>query len=119
MPSVHGLLVGQRLAREGRVVNGHNLVAGQHTGLLGGAVANDILHAQGVVADDELDAHARERAAQVVVGCLHILGADVDRVGVQLREYLRHGLFHQVAHIHGVYILVVDDVEQIVQLVAA
>ena len=65
----------------------------------------------GVFAYCELDAYTGERAFEVVVGCLDIFCADVDRVRVQLSEDLRNGFLHQVVDIHRVNILVVDDVE--------
>ena len=117
--AVHSLLVGHLLAHEERVVDGHYLVAGYQSCPFGGAVADDVLHAHRVLADGELDAHARERAAQVVLGGLLVLSRDIDRVRVQLREQLGHGLLHEVGHVHRVHILVVDDVEQVLQFVGA
>ena len=40
-------------------------------------------------------------------------------MGIQLLEDGWHGLLHQIAHVDGVDILVVDNVQQVVQLVAA
>ena len=36
---------------------------------------------------------------------------------VQFRQYAGHGFFHEVGHIDRVYILVVDDTQQVVHLV--
>ena len=119
LQTVHGLLVGNLLADKDRVVDLDNLVASQHTGTLCGAVADDILHADGVLTDGELDADAGERAAEVVVGNLALTGSDVDGVRVELAEDLRHGLLNEVVHIDGVDVLVVDDMQQIVQFVSA
>ena len=82
---VHGFFVGQCLTRKLLVVHLHNLIAGYQARTLGRTVLDDVLHMQGVLSDGELDAHARERSLQVVVGYLHILGRDIDGVGVQLR----------------------------------
>ena len=38
---------------------------------------------------------------------------------VEFGEYGRHGLLHEGVDIDGIYILVIDDVEQVVQLVGA
>ena len=116
---VHRLLVCHFLTDEGLVVDLHDLVAGNQSGTLGRAVADHILHTDGVPADGELDADAREGTLQVVVGYLHILGADIDRVRIEFRQDLRHCLLHQVIDVDRIHILVVDHVQQVVQLVAA
>ena len=38
---------------------------------------------------------------------------------VEFRQYLWHGLFHEVVHVDRVDILVVDDVQQVVELISA
>ena len=80
----HGHLVGYLLAHERLAVDLHNLVASNESRALGRTVRDDVLHVDGVLADGELDADAEERAFQVVVGLLHVLGADVDGVRVEL-----------------------------------
>ena len=116
---MHGLFVGNLLANENRVVNAHNLVAGNHSGTLCGPVAHHVLHTYGVLAYGKLDAHSRERALQVVVHYLHVFGTDVYGVRVELGQNLRHGALHELVDVDGVHILVVDNVQQVVQLVAA
>ena len=110
LQAVHGLFVGQCLAGKRLVVDGYYLVAGNDAGTLG-------RHVERVLTYGELNAYTGERAAQVVVGLLDILGRDIDRVRVQLGQYLWHGLLDEVIDIDGVNILVVDDVQQVVQLV--
>ena len=116
---MHGLLVGDILAHESLAVDLDNLVACQQSGTLRRSVGDDVLHMDGVLTDGELDAHAEERPLEVVVSLLDVLLGDVDAVGVELLEDGRHGLLDQVAHVDGVDILVVDNVQQVVQLVTA
>ena len=73
----------------------------------------------GVLADGELDAHSGKRTAKVVVGRLHILCSDIHGVRIQLCENLRHCFLYEVVYVHGVNILVVDNVKQVVELVPA
>jgi hypothetical protein len=40
-------------------------------------------------------------------------------VGVKFGKYLRHGFFNQVADVYIVYILVVNDMKQIIDFVTA
>ena len=116
---MHSLLVGQALTSKHRVVDGDNLIASQHASLLGRTLADDVLHTQGVVTNHKLDTHTRERAAQVVIGGLHILRRDIGGMRVKLCQNLGHSLLHQVGHIDGIDILVINDIEQVVQFVAA
>ena len=74
LQAVHGFLVGQRLTRKGLVVNGDNLVASYQTRPLSRSVAYHLLHMECVLTDGKLNAHPRERALQVVIGYLHVLG---------------------------------------------
>ena len=111
---MHRLLVGHDLADKGRIVDLDNLVAGNQTRTLSRAVANHILHTDRIITDGELDAHTRERALQVVVGNLHILGPDVDRMRIEFRQDLRHSLLDQVVDIDGIHILIVDNMQQVV-----
>lgn len=115
----HGFLVSYDLAYERLSVYAHNLVAGKDACLFSRAVLYYALHVYGVVSYDKLNAHARERAFQVVGGLLYVLRADVDRVGVEVRQNLRYGLVDERVDVNRVNILVVYDVQQIVQAVAA
>ena len=81
---MHGLLVGNHLAHKRFAVHAYNLVAGKHARLFGRTVLDNVHHVNGVLAYVELNADARERALQVVVGCLHILRAHVGGVWVEL-----------------------------------
>ena len=116
---MHGLLVCDNLSHEGLVVDAHDLVARHDARTLGRSIADDVLHVDGVLADGELDAHARERAFQVVGGYLHVLGINVDGVGVQLRQDERNGLLDQRVDVDRVHILVVDNMQDVVKSVAA
>ena len=117
--TMHSLLVGTDAANEDRIVDLDNLITSQHASALSRAVANDILHTDGILADDELDADAEERAAQVIVGYLTLTSRDIHGVRIELCKDLRHGFLHQVIDIHSVYILIVNDVQQVVQLISA
>ena len=113
--SVHGLLIGHHLAHKLLAIHIHNLVAGQQTRLLCRSVLDDVLHVDGVLTDGKLNTYARERSLEVVVGGLHILGADVDRVGIELSEDLRDGTLHERVNVDLVDILVIDDAQQVVR----
>ena len=82
--AAHGLFIGNGFAHERFAVNTHNLVTSQDAGTVGRPILDDILHVDGVLSDGKFNAHTRERAFQVVVGCLYILGIDIDRVRVKL-----------------------------------
>ena len=117
LKAVHGLLVGNLLTYKGRIVNLNNLIASQHTGTLGRTITNHVLHTDGVLTDGKLDTDAKERAAQVVVGNLAITGTDVNRMGIELSQNLRHGFLNQLVDVNRIHILIVDDMEQVVELV--
>ena len=116
---MHGFLLRDLLADEFLAVDHHDFVAGYDAGLLSGAVFDDVLDVDGVLADGELDAYAGERALEIVLGLLHVLGADIHRVGVELAEDERHGLLHERVDVHVIDILVIDDPQQVAELVAA
>ena len=80
--TAHGFLIGHLLSDKSTVVDGHNLIACQQTSTLGGAVLDDCLHMDGVLTNNKLDAHTRERTLQVVVGGLHIACTHVNRMRV-------------------------------------
>ena len=71
------------------------------------------------MADGKLNAYPRERATQVVIGYLYVLGGDIYAVRVQLCQYLRHGFLYQVVDVYRIDIAVVYQMQQVVQLVAA
>ena len=73
----------------------------------------------GIFADGKLNTHTKERSFQVVIGLLHILRRDIDRMWIQLRQDLGNGFLYQVVHVDSVHILVIHYVEQIVQFIAA
>ena len=75
------------------------------------------MHTDGVLTDGKLDTDTKERAAQVVVGNLAITGTDVNRMGIELSQNLRHGFLNQLVDVHRIHILIVDDMEQVVELV--
>ena len=116
---MHGFLVGNNLAHEWLAIHGYNLVASQKSCFFGRSVLDYILHMDGVLADNELDAHSREGAFEVVVSLSRILCTDIDGMRVELSKNLRYRLIHQGINVHGIHILVVDEVEQVVESVAA
>ena len=116
--TMHGLFVCHFRADKRLIIHLDNLIASNQSCTLCRAVANHILHTDGIVADGELDAHARERALQVIVGNLHILGGNIDRMRVELRENLRHSLLDHIVDIDGIHILIVDNMQQIVEFIA-
>ena len=56
---------------------------------------------------------------KLVVRGLDVFRTDIYGVRVKFAEDLRNGVFHKVVHVYTVHILVVDDVEKVVQAVAA
>ena len=113
LQSAHSLLVGHYLAYERFAVDAHNLVAGDDASALSRSVLHHVLHADGVLAYGELDAHARERTLQVVGHSLRILSRDIDGVGVEVGKNLRNGDVDERVDVYLVHILVVDDVQQV------
>ena len=116
---MHRFLIGDNLAYERLAIYGYNLITCQQSSLFGWSVLNHILHMDGVLADDKLDAYARERTLEVVGGGCCILRTDIDRVRIQFGKNLRNRLIDQRIDVHGIYILVIDEVEQVVQTVAS
>ena len=115
----HGLLARHFLADETAVVDGYDFVACQQSGTFRRAVFHDILNANRVLADDKFDAHARKRAFQVVVADFHVLRRQIDGMRVEFDENLRNGFLDERVDVYGIDILVVDDVQQVVEAVAA
>ena len=72
-----------------------------------------------VFTNGELNAHAEERPLQVVIGLLHVLLGDIYRVRVQFRQDGRHGLLHKVVYVDRIHILVINNMQQVIQLIAA
>ena len=50
---------------------------------------------------------------------MHVFGCDVNRVWIEVGQYLWDGFIHQRVDVYVVDILVVDDVQQVVEPVAA
>ena len=95
LEAVHGLLLSDLLADELLAVDHHDFVAGNDARLLGRSVLDDVLHVDRVLTNGELDAHARERTLEIILGLLHVLGADIHRMRVELAEDQRHSLLHE------------------------
>ncbi len=53
------------------------------------------------------------------MACLYVLGRDIDGVWIEFSKYLWHRFLYEVGNIDGVNILVVNDVQQVVEFVAA
>ena len=116
---MHRLRIGDLLTHKHRVIDLDNLIACQHTCPFRRTIANDILYTDGVLTNGKLNADARERAPQVIVGNLTVTGCDIDRMGIELTQDLGHRLLHQVIDVHSIHILIVDDMQQVVELVTA
>ena len=115
---MHRLLVGNFLADEHRVVDLYDLISRNQASTLCWAIADDILHADGILTDGKLNADAGERTLQVVGGYLYILGSDVGGMRIELRQDLRHSFLNKVIHVDSVNIHIVDVMEQIVEFAA-
>ena len=71
------LIFGHHFSHEWLAVYGYYLVSRQNARTLGRAVLDNVLHAYGILPDDKLNAHARERAFQFIAGRLHLLGGHI------------------------------------------
>ena len=118
LQTVHGFFVRHFLSDKHGVVNLDNLVASQHTSPLCRAVANDVLNTNRILTNRKLNTDTGERATQVIVGNLPFTSRDIDGVRVEFGQNLWHGFLHQVVYIDRIDILVIDNVEQVVELVA-
>ena len=116
---VHGFFGRNLLSNEGLPIHADNLVACQKSRLLGRPVLHHILHMDRILTNGKLNAHPRERSFQVVGSRLSILRADIHRVRVELRQDLRDGPIDERIYIHIVHILIVYEMEQVVEPVAA
>ena len=65
----------------------------------------------------KLDTDSTETAFQFRIDFFKILCRNVSRVWVQFCQNLRHSFFHEVGHVYSVYILIVYDSQQRIQLV--
>ena len=116
---VHCFLRGALFAYEGFAVNLHDLIASQHSSLLGRTSSYNVLHLYGIVVYYELYADAVEGAFQVIACALSVLCWDINGMRVKFCQYFRHGIFNEVVDIDCVNILVINDMQQIIYLVAA
>ena len=111
-------LVGFHLAKV-HAVGADYAVACQQSHFLGRTTMYHAHHGDRIVLHAETDAYTREGTFKVFVGCLHIFHRDVDGVWVQFGNNLGHGQFHKRVHIHGIHVVVVNQLEQVVYLAAA
>ena len=118
LQAVHRLFIRHFLADKHRVVHLDDLVASKHACPFCRTVTNDILYTNRILTNRELNADARERPAQVIIGNLSLASRDIDGMRVKFTQDLWHGLLHQVVDIDRIDILVVNDVEQVVEFVA-
>ena len=109
LQSSHGFLLRYNLANERFAVYAYNLVACQDACFLGRSVLHHVLNMNGVLANGELYANARERSFKIVGYSLRILSADVDRVRVEIGKNLRYGLVNKRVDVHLVHILVFNE----------
>ena len=65
----------------------------------------------------KLDTDSAETAFQFRIDFFEILCRDVSGVRVQFCQDLWHSLLHEVGHVYGVYILIIYDSQQRIQLV--
>ena len=105
-------LVADAFAHEGRVVDGDDAVAGQNAHLFGGTARDYTHYVDGVVEDIELNADAAERAFQLFIDTLQVLGRNIGRVGVELAQNLGHDVFDKVVSVYGIDILLFDTLQQ-------
>ena len=119
LQSAHRLFVGHHLSHKRLSVHANYLVAGQYSSLLCRTVLHHVLHVDGVLSDNKFHADSRERALEVVLRSLHVFGADINRVRVEVRKYLRYRHINERVDVHVVNILIVDDMQQVVQSVAS
>ena len=119
LETVHRLGIGDLLADKDGVIDLHDLITSQHTSPFRRTVADDILHTDRILTDGKLDTDTRERATQIVVGNLTVTSRDIDRMRIEFCQDLRHCLLHQIVDVHGIDILIVDDMKQVVELVTA
>ena len=81
-------------------VDAHDAVVGAHADPLGRSSGDGVHDDDRVTQHVELDAYAAELPVETLLHALHLLGADVGRVGVQLFEHARNGPLDDGFHIH-------------------
>ena len=113
----HGLFVCQAFACKKTVVDHHNAVACHQAHFLGRSAGNHAVYVYRVFLNGELDAYTAEAAFKFGINLLQFLCGDVGGVGVEFRQYLRHGLLYQIGHVDGIHILVINNTQQGIQLV--
>ena len=113
----HGFTVCHNLTDKSRIIYFHNTVACHQTHFFRGTALNDAVYMNGIVLNGKLDTDTAETTFQIGVYSFQVLGRNIRRMRVEFRKNLRHGFFHQFAHVYRIYILVVDDAQQRIQLV--
>ena len=115
--AAHGFFVCHYLSYKSRIVHFDDAVSSQHAHFLRRSSGDDIVHVDSIVLNGKLDAYTAKASFQVRVDRFQVFGGDISRVGVQFAQNLRHGFFHEVIHIDRIYILVIDDAQEGIQLV--
>ena len=114
--SAHDVLAAHLDARDGRVVDQRDAVAGNDAGLLRRSFGHGLDDYERVVEHIELHAYAVEVALQRLVELLRVLGVGIGRVRVELREHARDGVLHLSLYVDGVDIHLVDHDGRLQQL---
>ena len=81
-------------------VDTHDAVVGPDADPLGGSSGDGVHHDHRVAQDVELHADAAEFPVETLLHALHLLRADVGRMGVQLFEHARDGALDDGFHLH-------------------
>ena len=81
-------------------INAHDAVVGPDADPFGWSPGDGVHHDHRVAQDVELHADAAEFPVETLLHALHLLGADVGRVGVQLFEHARDGALDDGFHLH-------------------
>lgn len=82
-------------------INAHDAVVGPDADPFGWSPGDGVHHDHRVAQDVELHADAAEFPVETLLHALHLLGADVGRVGVQLFEHARDGALDDGFHLHS------------------
>ena len=107
-----GIHLDERLA-----VGTHDAVARQQAYLLGRSTVDDGHHIDRILLHHEAHAYTAERTTEVIIGLLGILHAQIAAVRIKFLEDAWHGILHQLRHVDGIHIVVVDNLQQVAQLV--
>ena len=113
----HGFTVCHNLTDKSRIIYFHNTVTCHQTHFFRGTALNDAVYMDGIVLNSKLDTDTAETTFQIGVYSFQVLGRNIRRMRVEFRKNLRHGFFHQFAHVYRIDILVVDNAQQRIQLV--